>query len=89
MGQKKVIKTTCKGCHGGCGVLVTAENGVITYIEGNPQSMTRGTMCAKGLASIQHVNHPGRLTHSLKRTGLRHSYPPGFMMLGNHTARGG
>jgi anaerobic selenocysteine-containing dehydrogenase len=63
MSGKKVIHTTCKSCHGGCGVLVTVENGLITYIEGNPKSPMRGTMCAKGLASIQHINHPGRLAY--------------------------
>jgi anaerobic selenocysteine-containing dehydrogenase len=53
MGEKKIIKTTCKSCHGGCGVLVEVTDGVITHIEGNPDSTTRGTMCAKGLSSIQ------------------------------------
>ncbi|MFC1893725.1 molybdopterin-dependent oxidoreductase [Chloroflexota bacterium] len=71
MDGKNIIQTTCKSCHGGCGVLVTVENGVIIYIEGNPDSSTRGTMCAKGLASIQHINHPGRLTHPMKRVGDR------------------
>ncbi len=69
--MSEIIKSTCKSCHGGCGVLVTVDNGVITYIEGNPASPTRGTMCAKGLASIQNINHPGRLTHPLKRVGER------------------
>ncbi len=71
MSGKQTIQTTCKSCHGGCGVLVTVENGVITYIEGNPQSPMRGTMCAKGLASIQHINNPGRLTYPMKRLGGR------------------
>jgi len=71
MSGKKVIQTTCKSCHGGCGVLVTVENGLITYIEGNPKSPMRGTMCAKGLASIQHINHPGRLVYPMKRVGNR------------------
>lgn len=52
-------------------MLVTVENGAITYIEGNPGSPTRGTMCAKGLASIQHIHHPGRVTHPVKRAGQR------------------
>ncbi|KKK72884.1 hypothetical protein LCGC14_2899390, partial [marine sediment metagenome] len=29
MGEKKIVETTCKSCHGGCGVLVTVEDGVI------------------------------------------------------------
>jgi len=71
MSEKKIVKTTCKGCHGGCGVLVTVEDGAITHIEGNPDTPTLGTMCSKGLSSIQHVNHPDRLKYPLKRTGER------------------
>ncbi|HDR67464.1 MAG TPA: hypothetical protein ENN61_00280 [Bacteroidaceae bacterium] len=69
MGERKVIKTTCKSCHGGCGVKVTVEDGVIVHIEGNPDSFTKGTMCSKGLSSIQHVDNPYRLKYPLKRIG--------------------
>ena len=69
--EKKVIKTTCKSCHGGCGVLVTVEDGTITHIEGNPDTPTQGTMCAKGLSSIQHIGHPDRLKYPLRRAGAR------------------
>ena len=69
MGERKVIFTTCKSCHGGCGVKVTVEDGVIVHIEGNPDSLTRGTMCSKGLSSIQHVDNPYRLKYPLKRAG--------------------
>jgi anaerobic selenocysteine-containing dehydrogenase len=71
MSEKKIINTTCKSCHGGCGVLVTVEDGVITHIEGNPETPTLGTMCSKGLSSIQHINHPDRLKYPLKRAGRR------------------
>ncbi len=71
MGEKKIINTTCKSCHGGCGVLVTVEDGAITHIEGNPETPTLGTMCSKGLSSIQHINHPDRLKYPLKRAGQR------------------
>ncbi len=71
MSNKKVINTTCKGCHGGCGILATVENGVLTHIEGNPAAPTRGTMCSKGLSSIQHLGHPDRLKYPLKRKGKR------------------
>ena len=52
MVEKKIIKSTCKSCHGGCGVMVEVQDNVITHIEGNPDSTTKGTMCAKGLSSI-------------------------------------
>ncbi len=71
MQSTQVLKSTCVSCHGGCGVLVTTENGVITYLEGDPDSPTKGTMCAKGLASLQNINHTNRLHYPLKRVGKR------------------
>ena len=71
MSERKVVYTTCKSCHGGCGVKVTVEDGVIIHIEGNPDSLTRGTMCSKGLSSIQHVDNPYRLKYPLKRAGAK------------------
>lgn len=73
MGERKVHYTTCIGCHGGCGVKVTTEDGVIVHIEGNPDSLTRGTMCAKGLSSIQHIDNPYRLKYPIKQTGPKGS----------------
>jgi len=69
VGERKVVYSTCKSCHGGCGVKVTTEDGVIVHIEGNPNSLTKGTMCSKGLSSIQHVDNPYRLKYPLKRAG--------------------
>ena len=41
-------------------------------IEGDPESpISRGTLCPKGIASIQLVYHPDRLLHPLKRKGAR------------------
>ncbi len=71
MSDERIVKSTCCNCHGGCGVLITVKDGVIKGIEGNPESTTRGTMCAKGLASIQETNNPNRLRHPLKRVGAR------------------
>jgi uncharacterized radical SAM superfamily protein len=71
MSERKIVYSTCKSCHGGCGVKVTVEDGVIVHIEGNPDSLTRGTMCAKGLSSIQHVDNPYRLKYPLKRDGAK------------------
>ncbi len=68
---RKSIKSTCKSCHGGCGVIATVDNGRLIHLEGNPESPTWGTMCAKGLASIQDAYNPNRIVHPLKRTGVR------------------
>jgi len=44
---------------------------MITRLEGNPGSLTRGTMCAKGLASVQEVCNASRLKYPLRRSGER------------------
>ena len=71
MGERRVVRTTCISCHGGCGVKVSVEDGAIVHIEGDPDSLTKGTMCAKGLSSIQHVDNPYRLKYPLKRDGAK------------------
>jgi thiosulfate reductase/polysulfide reductase chain A len=69
---EKVYKSSCKMCHGGCGVLVHVKDGDITKIEGDPDSpMSKGRLCAKGLASLEHLYNPNRLLHPLKRRGER------------------
>jgi anaerobic selenocysteine-containing dehydrogenase len=69
--DRKIIRSTCRSCHGGCGVIATVENGRLVHLEGDPESPTRGTMCAKGLASIQETYNPNRILHPLKRKGQR------------------
>lgn len=69
--ERRVIRSTCKSCHGGCGVLVTVENGKVVHLAGDPESPTRGTMCAKGLASVQELSNPNRLMYPMVREGKR------------------
>jgi anaerobic selenocysteine-containing dehydrogenase len=71
MSDRRVVYTTCKSCHGGCGVKVTVEDDVIVHIQGNPDSLTDGTMCSKGLSSIQHIDNPYRIKYPLKRVGAK------------------
>ena len=61
-----IVKTYCARMdHGGCGILAHVENGKITRIEGDPDSpLNRGTICAKGIAQIERLNHPDRLIYS-------------------------
>ncbi len=47
------------------------EDSRLIHLEGNPKSPTWGTMCAKGLASIQEVYNPNRIMYPLKRKGER------------------
>jgi thiosulfate reductase / polysulfide reductase chain A len=68
----QVYKSACKMCHGGCGALVHVKDGKVLKIQGDPESpLNRGKMCPKGLASIEHLYHPDRLKHPLRRVGKR------------------
>jgi anaerobic selenocysteine-containing dehydrogenase len=71
-GVEQIIRSNCRGCHGGCGVLVHVREGRIVRIEGDPDfPANHGTMCSIGLAFTQLVYHPDRLTYPLKRAGNR------------------
>jgi len=52
-------------------VKITKEDGVIVHIQGNPDSLTGGTMCAKGLSSIQHIDNPYRIKYPMKQVGKK------------------
>ena len=69
---EQVIKSNCRGCHGGCGVLVHVKDGRITKIEGDPDfPINHGVMCSRGLAFKQLVYHPDRVMYPLKRSGKK------------------
>lgn len=71
-GEGRVYRSACKMCHGGCGALVYVKEGRVVKIQGDPESpLNRGRMCPKGLASIEHLYHPDRLKHPLRRIGRR------------------
>ena len=70
--EERVIRSMCRMCHGVCGVLVHVRNGRVVKIEGDPHSPTnRGTLCPKGLSTIQHQYNPRRLRYPMKRVGKR------------------
>ena len=73
-GEERVIKTACRACIANCGVLATAKNGRVVSLKGNPEDpMSKGRMCAKGLAGIQALYHPNRNKYPMKRVGPRGS----------------
>ncbi|CAL9394430.1 Acetylene hydratase [Streptomyces sp. enrichment culture] len=68
------VKSVCRMCHGGCGVVVELVDGVPTDIHGDPDNPTsEGYFCIKGKASLELLNSPDRLTTPLVRTGPRGS----------------
>ncbi|HVP79763.1 MAG TPA: molybdopterin-dependent oxidoreductase [Thermodesulfobacteriota bacterium] len=73
-GYDSMVKSHCRMCHGGCGVLVYMKDGNVAKIAGDPDCpINHGTLCAKGLASAQLAYHPDRLTHPVKRVGPKAS----------------
>jgi anaerobic selenocysteine-containing dehydrogenase len=71
--MEKVYRTHCARMdHGGCGLLVTVKDGQVTKVEGDPDSpISFGFVCPKGLAAIERLHHPHRLTRPLLRVGSR------------------
>jgi anaerobic selenocysteine-containing dehydrogenase len=73
-GYDTVIKSHCRMCHGGCGVLIYLKNGRIEKIAGDPDCpINHGTLCSKGIGSTQLAYHPDRLTYPVRRVGPKGS----------------
>jgi len=57
------VPSVCPYCAVGCGQIVTARDGQIVNIEGNPESpINRGSLCPKGAATYQLAVNPHRVT---------------------------
>ncbi|MGG0717236.1 molybdopterin-dependent oxidoreductase [Robertmurraya massiliosenegalensis] len=70
--ETKVVRTCCRACIARCGVLAHVKNGRVIKLEGDPdQPMSKGKLCAKGLAGIQALYHPNRNKYPMKRVGER------------------
>jgi anaerobic selenocysteine-containing dehydrogenase len=73
-GFDTVVKSHCRMCHGGCGVLVYTKNGKAVKIAGDSDCpINHGTLCSKGIATLQLAYHPDRLTYPILRTGPKAS----------------
>jgi anaerobic selenocysteine-containing dehydrogenase len=68
----EVKKSACYFCHQNCGVLAYVLDGKVIKIEGDPQHPTNtGGLCCRGNIALQHIDHPARINHPLKRKGER------------------
>ncbi len=71
-GFDSVVKSHCRGCHGGCGVYVYVKDGKVAKIQGDPDCpINEGSLCPKGLAAIEFAYHPERIKSPMKRAGRR------------------
>ena len=68
MSKVEFVKTVCRNCHGGCGVIAHVAGGKVVKVEGDPDSpISHGSMCSKGLAVTQMAYHPDRILHPMKK----------------------
>jgi formate dehydrogenase major subunit len=64
----KVVKSVCPFCAVGCGQNVYVQDGMVTQIEGDPDSpVSRGRLCPRGSSSLQLTTGPQRRTRVLYR----------------------
>lgn len=69
-----ILKSVCRSCHGGCGVLLHIENGRLVKVEGDRESpLSHGRLCPIGTATLDIVYHPARLKYPMRRQGPRGS----------------
>ncbi|ROR34264.1 molybdopterin oxidoreductase family protein [Inmirania thermothiophila] len=64
----EIRHTTCYMCACRCGIRVHLRDGMVRYIEGNPDHpLNQGVICAKGASGIMKQYSPARLTQPLRR----------------------
>jgi anaerobic selenocysteine-containing dehydrogenase len=62
----------CQLCSTVCGIVGLVKDGRVLKIEGNPNDPnSRGRLCARGQAGLNHLYHPERMLYPLKRVGER------------------
>ena len=68
----KKVPGMCQLCSTICGIVGHVKDGRLIKIEGNPNDPnSRGRLCARGQAGLNHLYHPERLLYPLKRIGKR------------------
>ena len=68
-GSDRWVKSVCKMCLHGCGILVRVENGVVTKIEGDPTNPDNlGKLCPKGNVGMLRLYDPRRVKAPVVRT---------------------
>ncbi|GAB6906199.1 Anaerobic dehydrogenase, typically selenocysteine-containing [Desulfosarcina cetonica] len=60
----------CTLCYHSCGIEVDVADGKVVNVQGQlSHPLNRGYLCPKGRATIEHIYHPSRLRHPLKKDG--------------------
>jgi anaerobic selenocysteine-containing dehydrogenase len=68
------LTSTCLVCPARCGIRGRVVDGNLVEIGGNPlHPVSRGGVCPRGIAGVQTLYHPGRISSPLERVGPRGS----------------
>jgi thiosulfate reductase / polysulfide reductase chain A len=67
-----VRRSYCGLCHPRCGTLLHMKDGKVFEVSGDPDHpVTKGLICERGLLMPEHIHHPDRINHPVKRAGER------------------
>jgi anaerobic selenocysteine-containing dehydrogenase len=70
--ETAILKSVCRSCHGGCGVLLHVRDGRLIKVEGDRASpLNHGRLCPIGTVTLDLVYHPKRLQFPMRRSGER------------------
>ena len=68
----KKVPGMCQLCSTVCGIIGYVKDDRLIKVEGNPNDPnSRGYLCARGQAALNHQYHPERLLYPLQRVGKR------------------
>jgi anaerobic selenocysteine-containing dehydrogenase len=73
--QDRMIRTVCQECPLRCGLIAYLKNGAVVDIHGDDDHpVNRGRLCARGLAFVQGLDSPDRLTRPALRKTLQEDF---------------
>ncbi len=69
------IRSICEECSVGCGLMAYVQDDRIVDVSGDEKHpISRGRLCAKGIAFFQALHHPERITLPGSRNRLQGSF---------------
>ena len=59
MAEVKKVRTACRNCHGGCGVIAHVKDGKVIKVEGDPDSLLSPPFTQADFSSLSERLHRG------------------------------
>lgn len=74
----ETVRTVCRECTAGCGLLAYLQEGKIVDVQGDENDpFSRGRLCARGIAFHQGLEHPERIGGVMQRNSLSEPFQSG------------